>query len=167
MYEPKIETHELHSDSAAPDNNFSDAEWTSADSEYKPKRKKKRKKSHNTVNSDDDDDTALVQSSTEKRKRSPKKKRVKKDKVVKIEKIKKEKVKKEKKEKKPKEPKEKKLPEKSICQICGAVVLNLNNHIVSSHTEKVYNIECDICGKKFYSYGRMKEHIRFVHVDDR
>lgn len=162
LYEPKIETHEGHSDNL-PDNNFSDDGAVSSDTEYKPKHKKKRKKSTRNDYDEIDDD---MDDGTIAKKYKPKKQKIKKEKIKK-EKNYKEKVKKEKKERKPKEPKEKKLPEKSICQICGAVVLNLNNHIVSSHTEKVYNIECDICGKKFYSYGRMKEHIRFVHVDDR
>lgn len=78
------------------------------------------------------------------------------------EKIEIKKIKKEKKEKKEKKP-----PERYICQICGASVLNLNNHIQWMHMEKKYDIECDICGKKFYHFGRMKEHIRMVHIDER
>lgn len=54
---------------------------------------------------------------------------------------------------------------KVLCELCGAVVLNIKQHMIT-HTPKQDPLECEICQKKLATKSTLIKHIR-VHTGER
>ncbi|CAG0885423.1 unnamed protein product [Cyprideis torosa] len=58
-----------------------------------------------------------------------------------------------------------KMLEKQQCEECGAVVKNLQNHMLKHKTEKSHT--CDTCGEKFSSKPSWRRHFRSKHQGEK